>query len=294
VARPAPTGGRLRTLAAGVRRRLTGRGPRFATADVQVGRGVYFGRDVVFNSRRVRIGDGVVVQDRVRVDAEEFTIGDYGTIYDDCFFPGPGALRIGHNFWMGRGAVVDAMAGTTIGDNVCVGVGAQLWTHMQFGDVLYGSRFHSARPVRVGDDAWLGSGVLVAPVDVGARSLALSGAVVTHPMLADRCYAGVPAADVTDKVGPPFAVRPVAERAVMLEARLDAFARAHGDPAVRARLHVIPARGDVPPAGPDDVVFDVEARTYTKRGTALEAAVMRFLLPDAKFTPRDAPEADRG
>lgn len=281
--------GAVRRLASRVGRYVTGRGPRFATADVRLGRGVSFGRDVVFNSRRVRIGDGVVVQDRVRVDAEEFTIGDYGTIYDDCFFPGPGALRIGHNFWMGRGAVVDAMAGTTIGDNVCVGVGAQLWTHMQFGDVLYGCRFHSARPLAVGDDAWLGSGVLVAPVDVGPRSLALAGAVVTRPMLADSCYAGVPARDVTDKVGPPFAVRPVEERAAMLEARLDEFARAHGGAAVRAKLHVVPGRARA--AAPDALVFDVAARTYTKRGGALEAALMRFLLPDAKFTPRAEPLA---
>lgn len=285
---------RLRQIVSRVGRRITGRGPHFATTDVRVGRGVSFGRDVVFNSRRVRIGDGVVIEDDVRVDAEDFEIGDYGTIYAGCFFPGPGTLHIGHNFWMGRGAVVDAMGGTTIGDNVCVGVGAQLWTHMQFGDVLYGCRFHAVQPVAVGNDAWLGSGTLIAPVDVGPRSLALAGAVVTRPMLADRCYAGLPAADVTDKLGPPFTIRPVQERAAMLEARLDEFARRMGDASTRARLRVVAEPGaGRPPTGSfpkDAIIFNVADRTYTKRGSALEAAVMRYLLPDAKFTPANAPD----
>ncbi len=73
----------------------------------------------------------------------------------------------------------------------------------------------------------------------------------------------------------------------MLAARFDEFARAHGGAAVRARLRVAP--GDAAEAGPGDLVFDVASRTYTKRGTALEAALMRFLLPDAKFTPRPEP-----
>lgn len=280
----------VRRLVRRLRDRATGLGHRFATTDVRVGRGVHFGRGVVFNCRRVRIGDHVVFQDGVRVDAEDFEIGDHGMLYPQAFVPGPGRLVVGHNFWMGQGAVVDAGAGTTIGHNVCIGVGAQVWTHMRFGDVLYGSRFHHERPVSIGDDAWLGSGVLLAPVDVGARSLALAGAVVTREMLADRTYAGVPAVDVTDRLGPPFAIRPVEERAAMLAMRLDAFA--HGRPEVRARLVVATDAAASHAAPTDAIVFDVAARTYTKRGGALEAEVIRYLLPDAKFIPAPGPEPD--
>lgn len=273
-----------------LRARLGGRVPRFATSDVRIGEGVRFGQDVVFTGRRVRIGDGVVFRDHVRVEAESFEIGDFGTIYDYCFFPGPGTLRIGHNFWMGNGAIVDAMGGTEIDDNVCIGVRAQLWTHMRFGDVLYGCRFDRTGPMRVERDAWIGAACLVSPVHVGARSLALGGAVVTRDMAPDRTYAGVPATDVTDKVGPQFDPRPLVERASMLRARLDAFAQRRGTD-LSARVRVVTAPHDAGEASPDVTVFNVDARTYTKRGTELERDLMRYLLPDAKFVPATAPSA---
>jgi acetyltransferase-like isoleucine patch superfamily enzyme len=251
---------------------------------VQIGAGVRFGRNVVFNCRRVRIGDGVVFGDNVRVDAERFEIGDFGTVYDGCFFPGPGTLSIGHNFWLGSGSIVDAKGGTTIGNNVGIGAQSQLWTHMVFGDVLYGCRFHAAKPLTIGDDAWLVGHCLVSPVVVGARSLAMLGSVITRDMLDDHCYAGVPAADITEKVGPQFAVRPVEVRARMLQERLDAFAaRRGGGTQARFRIETAPDAGCR--AVGEETVFNVADRTYSKRGTALERELMRFLLPDAKFVP---------
>lgn len=267
-----------------VRARLGGRTPRFASGDVQIGQDVQFGRNVVFNSRRVRIGDGVVFGDGVRVDAESFEIGDFGTVYDGCFFPGPGSITIGHNFWLGTGSIVDAKGGTTIGNNVGVGAQSQLWTHMVYGDVLYGCRFHGQKPLTIGDDAWLVGHCLVSPVTIGARSLAMLGSVITRDMQEDRCYAGVPAADVTDKVGPQFTVRPVEERARMLEARLATFAGAGGG--VRPGTFRVAIDASAAQGAPTNVtVFNVADRSYTKRGTALERELMRFLLPDAKFIP---------
>lgn len=266
-------------------RRLERRPPQFATSDVQIGRRVTFGSRVVFNCRRVRIGDGVIIHDDVRIDADEFEIGDYGTIYPGSFFPGPGAIRIGHNFWMGNGAIVDCMGGTTIGHNVCVGARAQLWTHMAFGDVMLGCRFHTVHPLVVGDDAWLSSSVIVSAAVVGERSLALPGAVVTREMAPDRSYAGLPAEDVTDRVGPQFAFRPVPERAEWLRRRLHDFAVRHGDLAVLQRLIVAASAADAQDAPQGATVFNVDDRTYTKQGTDLEAVAMRFLLPDAKFVP---------
>ncbi len=267
----------------GLRARLGGRAPRFATRDVEVGQDVRFGRNVVFNCRRVRIGDGVVIGDGVRVDAEVFEIGDFGTIYDGCFFPGPGRLTIGHNFWLGTASIIDAKGGTTIGDNVGIGAQSQLWTHMVYGDVLYGCRFHGEKALTIGDDAWLVGHCLVSPVTIGARSLAMLGSVVTRDMLPDRCYAGVPAADITEKVGPQFEVRPVEERVRMLQARIDDFRARRGDVSSEA-FRVAIDESDISGDG-DVTTFNVADRTYAKRGTAAERALMRFLLPDAKFVP---------
>ena len=35
-----------------------------------------------------------------------------------------------------------------------------------------------------------------------------------------------------------------------------------------------------------DLMFDVAVRTYSKTGSTTEVALMRYLLPRAKFTPR--------
>jgi len=95
--------------------------PKFATSDVKIGRNVVFGKNVVFNCKRVRIGDGCVFMNNIKVDSEVFEIGDYGKIYDYCFFPGPGHLKIGHNLFLGTGCVVDSKGDTSIGNNVGIG-----------------------------------------------------------------------------------------------------------------------------------------------------------------------------
>lgn len=102
--------------------------PYFATRDVVVGRNVSFGKNIVFNCNRVRIGDGVVFQDNIRINAEVFEVGDYGTFYPNFFVPGPGELRMGHNCHIGISTTIDAMGGTRIGNNVGIGAYSQLWT----------------------------------------------------------------------------------------------------------------------------------------------------------------------
>jgi acetyltransferase-like isoleucine patch superfamily enzyme len=265
--------------------RLSRGRPRFSTRDVIVGRHCTFGRNVVFNSKRVRIGDGVHVGDDVRVDAEVFEIGDYGTIYQGCFFPGPGEVRIGHNFWLGASSIVDAQGGTTLGNNVGVGAHSQLWTHMVYGDVMAGCRFDSRARLDIADDAWLVGHCLVSPVTIGARALVLLGSVVARNVAADTTVAGVPAVDVTARFGPQFEPTAVDARADYLHARLREFSSSRGvaDPADHFVVVTAPeALREVPE---DRIGFDVSSRTYTKRGSSLEAAVMRFLLPRAKFVP---------
>ncbi|MEE9129318.1 MAG: hypothetical protein V3T84_04820 [Phycisphaerales bacterium] len=259
--------------------------PIFATDDVKIGRHVTFGRNVVFNCSRVRIGDGVSFGDNIIVNSDVFEIGDYGTIYDYCFFPGPGTLRIGHNFWLGTSCIVDAQGGTTIGNNVGAGAHSQLWTHIQFGDVAYGCRFHGSRSLVIQDDVWLVGHCLVSPVHIGARSIAMLGSVVTRDMEPDHCYAGVPAKDMTDKFGPQFKISTVETRVAYLARRLDEFTQETGTDGIRERVKVVARAEDMNGGGEGVTVFNVADRTYLKLGTRLEYRLMRFLLPDAKFLP---------
>ena len=260
-----------------LRHRWTGR-PYFASRDVTIGRFTTIGRNVRFHCDKVRIGDGVVIQDDVRVDAEVFEIGDYGTIYRGCHVPGPGELHIGHNVWIGTRAILDAQGGARIGNNVCIGPHSQLWSHMVFGDTLRGCRFHSRKPLEIGDDAWLGGNCLVSPVRIGARCLVLMGSVVTRDLADDRSYAGVPAEDITDRIGPQFEARAIEARAADLERRLREFGHA-------GSFEVVTTADQLANGRPNITCFNVADGTYTKRGTELESRCIRFLLPEAKFLP---------
>jgi len=256
--------------------------PRFATSDVKIGRNVHFGQHVNFNCKRVRIGDGTIFQDNIRIDSDVFEIGDYGTIYSYCFFPGPGELRIGHNFWLGMGSIIECQGGTTIRNNVGIGAQSQLWTHIQFGDVLYGCRFHGAKPLIIEDDAWLVGHCLVSPVKIGKRSIAMLGSVITKDMKSDRAYAGVPAIDITEKVGPQFKISSVEERKKQLQQLINDFARNNNIKNINNYIEINSMSGQI---DTNKIVFNIADRTYLKHNTDLENKIMRFLLPAAKFIP---------
>lgn len=266
-------------------KRLLHGGPHFATRDVKIGRNVRFGDNVYFRCGRVRIGDGVTIGSNVIVESSVFELGDYATIYDDCFFPGPGTLRIGHNLWLGKGAIIDCQGGTSIGDNVGIGAGSQLWTHMKYGDVMAGCRFHSNGPLAIEEDVWLVGHCLVSPVQIGARSLAMLGSVVTRDMKADHCYAGAPARDVSEKFGTQFAPSSWQQRLEYMESRLEELSRRPELAGLTGSVRLVSRREDMAGSDKDVTVFNVADRSYTKCGSELEYRLMRALLPDAKFTP---------
>lgn len=260
--------------------------PHFTTDDVEIGENVTFGDNVIFNCDRVRIGDGCKIGDNVRVDADVFEIGDYGTIYEDCFFPGPGEIRIGHNLWLGKGAILDANGGTTIGNNVAFGAQSQLWTHAIFGDVMAGNRFVKVQEVNIGDDVWFVGHCLVSPITAEPRSIAMLGSVVTGDMEKNHAYAGVPAEDITEKVGGQFDPTLPEERVVYLEEEFEKFAKARESKSVLDQFEIVTSRDEM--IQNDDVTyFNVTDRTYTKRNTNDEHKLMWYLLPDAKFVPLD-------
>lgn len=258
--------------------------PYFATKDVKIGENVTFGKGVVFRCKRVRIGDGVALGSNVKVLADSFEIGDYGTIYDNCFFPG-GEVKIGHNFWLGIGSIIDGRGGTLIGNNVCIGAHSQLWTHMIYGDVMYGCRFHKVKRLEIEDDVWLTGHCLVSPVKIGARSLAMLGSVITKDMLPDRTYAGIPASDITEKVGPQFKITSIEERMLYLQRRTEEFARFNKIRNVDRHVRIVTDKYEMLNEDKGITIFNVADRTYVKVGSDLEYKLMRFLLPDAKFTP---------
>lgn len=242
---------------------------------------VRIGKNVSIECDELEVGDGVKIGDNVRIEGPHVSIGDYTLIRENTQLLGKKDIRIGMCCWIGQGCILDGTANLQIGNGVGIGAHSQLWTHIRFGDTLQGCRWESETPMVVEDDVWFVGHCLVSPVHAKARSMAMLGSVVTRDMEPNRIYAGIPAKDITDKVGPQFRDVTLDERFERLTAELERFGskRSMQPGAIRV-VKEWPAKMDS-----DVSYFNVATREYTKRLTDLEIDFMLHLLVPIKFYP---------
>ncbi|WP_019809653.1 sugar O-acetyltransferase [Saccharomonospora halophila] len=94
-------------------------------------------------------------------------------------------VEIGDNSFLNYDAVLLDCARIRIGDDVSLGPRAQLLTplHPMADHEARRQRWESAAPITIGDNTWLGGGVLVcAGVTVGADTVVGAGSVVTRDL----------------------------------------------------------------------------------------------------------------
>lgn len=257
--------------------------------EIVIGQGVLVEQGALITGKdgraaRVVLGDHCFVGRGTRILVPEFCLGDYSKLHAHCFAHGMKPLRIGRNCWIGGGTVLDSMGGLTIDDNVGIGSQSQIWTHIRFGDIVEGCRFFREKPVWIGKDAWFVGHCVVSPVAVGERSMALAGSVVTRDMLENHVYGGVPAVDLTDKIGGQFEARSVGEKAARLRELVDAFTARHPEHA--GKLLVVTSSDEI---RSDVCCFDVSRRAYTKTRSEAEVAFLKAHVPLVKFTPLGEP-----
>ncbi|MDR5858905.1 sugar O-acetyltransferase [Halomonas eurihalina] len=103
-------------------------------------------------------------------------------------------IWLGENVFFNFNCVVLDVAPVTIGDNVLLGPGVQLYTATHPLDAkTRRSGQEAGRPIAIGDDCWLGGGAIINPgVSVGPRSVIGAGSVVTSDIPADVFAAGNP------------------------------------------------------------------------------------------------------
>jgi maltose O-acetyltransferase len=122
------------------------------------------------------VGDGTVIRPPLRVD--------YGR-----------QIRIGARTFANYGLVALDVAAITIGDDVQIGSNVQLLTPTH--PVEPGPRrdkWEAARPITIGDNAWIGSGAIVLPgVTIGENTVVGAGAVVNRDLPANVVAVGNPA-----------------------------------------------------------------------------------------------------
>jgi maltose O-acetyltransferase len=104
-------------------------------------------------------------------------------------------LRIGARTFVNFGMVALDVAAITVGDDVQIGPNVQLLTATHPIDPeLRRAKYESARPIAIGDNVWLGGGVIVLPgVSIGGDTVVGAGAVVTKSLPPGVVAVGNPA-----------------------------------------------------------------------------------------------------
>ena len=257
--------------------------------EVQIGKGVVVEKGVVITgndgpAEKVRLGDFSFIGHDTKVITPYFSLGDYSKLHMHGFCHGTRPLQIGRNCWIGGNVVLDSQGGLDIDDNVGIGAQSQLWTHIQFGDVVEGCRFQSRQYMNVGKDAWFVGHCIVSPVHVGEKSMALVGSVVTRNMEANHVYAGVPAKDITERTGPQFEVRTLEAKEERLNRLIHEFVDKY--PQYRGKLQITRSPVDT---DNDVTYFDLQTRTYSRKTLEAEVMFLKAYMPLVKFTPMGAP-----
>jgi maltose O-acetyltransferase len=151
----------------------------------------------VFNGRGVHVGPLPRVHGRVVVRcAGALEIGERlivdGSPLPTKFSVGPdGALSIGPRAFVNFGVDINARESIVIGANVRIGPLVSI-VDDDMHEVTPGQRRRS--PIRIGDNVWLGRGVVVSPgVTIGDHAVVGANSVVTRDVAPATVVAGSPA-----------------------------------------------------------------------------------------------------
>lgn len=104
-------------------------------------------------------------------------------------------IRVGARTFINYGLVALDVAMISIGDDVQIGPNVQLLTptHPVDADVRR-AKWEAAEPISIGDNVWLGGGVIVLPgITIGENAVVGAGSVVTRPLPSSVVAAGNPA-----------------------------------------------------------------------------------------------------
>jgi acetyltransferase-like isoleucine patch superfamily enzyme len=257
--------------------------------EVNLGRHVVIEDGVVISgkssreARRVDIGDCTFIGHNTRIAVDDLEIGDYVVLHNHSLITGNKPCKIGHCCWFGQNTILNSEGGLTIGRGVGVGAYSQLWTHIAHGDTLQGCLWNKEKPLVVEDDVWFVGHCIVAPIIAREKSMALVGSVVTKDMESNHIYAGIPAQDVTQKLGTQFKAVTVDEKLKRLKEMIEGFHTKYPQ-FKRGVIKIASSCKDETEDG--CTIFDVPTRTYNKQLTEAEISFMKFLLPTIKFFPR--------
>lgn len=230
------------------------------------------------------IGDNVQIHHDSTIMVPSFLVMDYTKINNNFYAYGTSDLDIGYNCWFGSGVILDTLGGLKICNNVGVGSGTQIYSHAKFGDTLYGCRINAKKQIDIFDDAWITPGCIVTMASLASKSMLLSGSVLAKDTVENHVYAGIPARDITEKVGLQFDEKVDFDKTcIKLKKYLNEFYL--NNPNLSKKLIKICLERSKK-ENKHFSYFVVKDRKYIKRLSEVEISFIKFLLPDkGKFIP---------
>jgi maltose O-acetyltransferase len=135
-------------------------------------------------------------EERARILAELLgTVGEGTEVRAPLYVDYGYQLSIGARTFVNFGLVALDVARIVIGDDVQIGPNVQLLTPTHpLEPHARRDKWESAQPITVGDNVWLGGGVIVCPgVTIGEDTVVGAGSVVTHDLPPGVLAVGTPA-----------------------------------------------------------------------------------------------------
>jgi acetyltransferase-like isoleucine patch superfamily enzyme len=140
------------------------------------------GRAFVDGTRNVRFGENVLLYAGLHLETQHNALIDIG---DDVV--------------ISRGVHIVAMAGVTIGTGSMIGEYSSIRdaNHQRSGEATIRQSGHTAQPIVIGTEVWIGRGVTVlGEVTIGDGATVGANAVVTKDVAPGAIVAGVPAVPI--------------------------------------------------------------------------------------------------
>ena len=167
--------------------------------EIRMGAASIIGADSTIDCNRFALGRLSVLGRRTRARCDSISIGDALWAKDDVMIGGGGggqsraSLTAGDACFFGEGCYLNAGEPVILGDEVCIGSRAMLFTHSHWQSVLrgYSSRFG---PIEVEDHVFIGNNVFVFPgVRIGTESTVMVNSFVAVDVPPRAFVGGVPA-----------------------------------------------------------------------------------------------------
>lgn len=132
-------------------------------------------------------------------------IGENGYFFPGTYLEtqGHGRIRIGKGVVLSRGVHIVAFDLVEIGDGTMIGEYSSIRdaNHHRENNVSLRMATHTARPIRIGKEVWIGRGCAVlGGASIGDYSTAGANSVITHDIPSGETHAGVPARRLVGRV----------------------------------------------------------------------------------------------